>query len=430
MRQGRPVRGIRAAALACAMLACAVLASGAGGGAAARAQELIGSVKASDADVTGASDVMDGRAVLAGSVGVTARDHTAPISLGRGGTVQVCQTSALHLTEGKETEGKAQGGSPPLLFSLDRGAIEIEMNGTANDTVMTPDLRMTVREAGPLDLRMRVARNGDTCVENRGASAPTLAVSDPFGESNYELMAGQHVLFEHGSVHEVVDHETSPCGCPDPRGANMAEALMAASDTNSGAKTAVAPTVHPFPAAISEGLAPPAEAPPPAIGAAPPVPVTDTLSYNGNPSANDGAGDTSEAAARAKASASAQAAAEAEVASWGRGPMIASSAPGQASATAAIAAIAPIAAKGKKAKGAKTSAVASGGSGTVGATPALVARNGAAPFPEQASASNGGAHPSSASAARESEPTKRADPNPNRDLVHMIGHFFHAIFGH
>ena len=79
---------------------------------------------------------------------------------------------------------------------------------------MTPDLRFTVRNAGPLDLRLRVARNGDTCVENRGPGAPTLAVSDPFGESMYEVAPDQHVLFEHGSLHEVVDNETTPCGCP------------------------------------------------------------------------------------------------------------------------------------------------------------------------------------------------------------------------
>ncbi len=236
-------------ALACAALIC-------GGGWTARAQQLIGYVSTSDADITGATDVMDGRAVLAGSVEVTAKDHTAPVTLGRGGRVQVCQTSALHLTESKSAEA-----APPLLFSLDRGAIEIEMNGTADDAIMTPDLRLTVRSAGPLDLRLRVAPNGDTCEENRGAEAPTLAVSDPFGASNYELMAGQHVLFEHGSVHEVVDHESEPCGCPDPRGANLAEALLAPSDAKTGAKTSTPPTAHPFPAAISEGLAPAAEVP-------------------------------------------------------------------------------------------------------------------------------------------------------------------------
>ena len=47
-----------------------------------RAQQLIGYVSTRDADVTGAKDVLDGRAVLMGSVSVTARDHTAPISAG------------------------------------------------------------------------------------------------------------------------------------------------------------------------------------------------------------------------------------------------------------------------------------------------------------------------------------------------------------
>jgi hypothetical protein len=261
-----------------------------------QAQKLIGYVNTHDADVTGATDVLDGQAVLTGSVSVTAKDHTAPITLGRGGTVRVCQTSVLHLTESRAVEIAA-----PLLFSLDRGAIEIQMTGTATDAIMTPDLRFTVRSGGPLDLRMRVARNGDTCVENRGPGAPTLAVSDPFGEAMYEVAPGQHVLFEHGSLHEVVDHESSPCGCPDEKGMSMADALLASgaakpatpapvqSLTPSAAAPAPVPVAapaaeqpaerHPFPAAISEGLAPVAEVP-----QAPPgqvhSQVSDTLSYN------------------------------------------------------------------------------------------------------------------------------------------------------
>ena len=54
-----------------------------------QAQQLIGYVNTRDADITGASDVLDGQAVLTGSVLVTAKDHTAPITLGRGGTVRV-----------------------------------------------------------------------------------------------------------------------------------------------------------------------------------------------------------------------------------------------------------------------------------------------------------------------------------------------------
>ena len=231
-----------------------------------RAQQLIGYVSTRDADVVGAKDVMEGRAVLTGSVSVTAKDHTAPVTLGRGGTVRVCQTSVLHLSESREMMVAA-----PLLFSLDGGAIEIETKATATDAVMTPDLRFTVRSAGPLDLRLRVAPNGDTCVENRGAGAPVLEVSDPFGDATYQLVAGQHVLFEHGSLREVVDHETSPCGCPDASGVPLADALMA--------PATAAAAEHPFPVAVSEGLAPVAEVPQAPTGEVH-AQVSETLSYN------------------------------------------------------------------------------------------------------------------------------------------------------
>jgi hypothetical protein len=236
------------------------------------AQQLIGYVSTRDADVVGAKDVMEGRAVLTGSVSVTAKDHTAPIALGRGGTVRVCQTSVLHLSESREVMVAA-----PLLFSLDGGAIEIETKATATDAVMTPDLRFTVRTGGPLDLRLRVARNGDTCVENRGAAAPVLEVSDPFGDATYQLAAGQHVLFEHGSLREVVDHETSPCGCPDASGVPLADALMAPA-TAAGAQ-------HPFPVAVSEGLAPVAEVPQAPTGEVH-AQVSETLSYNAQASSD------------------------------------------------------------------------------------------------------------------------------------------------
>ena len=200
------------------------------------AQQLIGYVNTHDAEVTGASDVLDGQAVLTGSASVTARDHTAPITLGRGGTVRVCQTSALHVAESRSLDIAA-----PLLFSLDRGAIEIKMAGTLNDSIMTPELRFTVVNTGPLDLRLRVARNGDTCVENRGSAAPTLNISDPFGEALYQVSAGQHVLFEHGSLREVVDHEQSPCGCPDEKGMSLADAFL----ESGGAKASPQPAAQP-----------------------------------------------------------------------------------------------------------------------------------------------------------------------------------------
>jgi hypothetical protein len=311
MRLRLPISGISG----CLLMVCAAAGT-------LQAQQLIGYVNTRDAEITGASDVLDGQAVLTGSAGITARDHTAPITLGRGGTVRVCQTSVLHVSESRSAKIDA-----PLLFSLDRGAIEIHMAGTLNDSILTPDLRFTVVNAGPLDLRVRVARNGDTCVDNRGPAAPTLNISDPFGEALYQVSAGQHVLFEHGSLHEVVDHERSPCGCPDEKGMSVADALLASGGTKTVAPVAAAPPAvqvtappavaaavqpaltaqpaaqpdlqaelhsaeqtaahsavraaeqHPFPTAISEGLAPAPEIPQAAPGTVH-AQIADTLSYN------------------------------------------------------------------------------------------------------------------------------------------------------
>jgi hypothetical protein len=201
----------------------------------------IGTVGMQDATVAGALEVSNGRAILVGSSTVTARDRVAEVALNRGGMVRVCATSGLHVTAGKSVDGAA-----PLILALDRGAIEVQMAATAHDVVTTPDLRFTTRSDGPLDLQLRVTRNGDTCVENRGAKAPVLN----------ELKAGQHVLFEHGSLKEVVDHESSACGCPPEQTMSVADALVnsGASGGSGGEKTAA--EQHPFPAAVSAGLAP------------------------------------------------------------------------------------------------------------------------------------------------------------------------------
>lgn len=230
-------------------------------------QPAIGSVAMQDATVAGALEVTGTRAVLVGSSTVTARDHAAEITLVRGGTVEVCQTSGLKLSSGATGSAGA-----PLMLALDRGAIEVRMTAAANDIILTPDLRFAVRTAGPLDLRLRVARNGDTCVEQRAANAPILSITDSFGEATYEVHAGQHLLFEHGNLREVVDHESSPCGCPPaPRTMSLAEAALAAPGNN-------AENAHPFPAAESTGLAPTPEIPQAQPGAVH-TEVATTLTY-------------------------------------------------------------------------------------------------------------------------------------------------------
>lgn len=218
----------------------------------AYSQQAIGRVALQDAMVTGTLEVNDGQVMLTGGASIVARDHTAELALLRGGSVAVCATSSLHVTS-----GVGVGDKMPLLFALDRGAIELRTTVGVHDAVITPDLRMSARSTGQLDLRIRVTRNGDTCVESRGGGAPAMDVVEQFGEGVYQIAAGQHVLFEHGSVREVVDHESSPCGCPPAPVVSVAESGVAVAPgqaARAGSQAAQRREEHPFPAAESQGL--------------------------------------------------------------------------------------------------------------------------------------------------------------------------------
>jgi len=237
---------------------------------AAHAQTPMGAIATHDALVTGGLEVHADRASLVSNVSITAYDRTAPIDLARGGQILVCATSQFHLLH--------SGTGPSLLFALDRGAFELRSLSQPQDVILTPDLRFTLASPGSLDLSLRVTPNGDTCVDNAGSNAPTLQIADSFSDATYRLTPGQHVLFEHGSVREVVDRETSACGCPEPIAPPQLVATIAGQPTT----PAIAEAQHPFPAAVSQGLAPA-----PTINNSPPAgekhtQIAATLNYGTN----------------------------------------------------------------------------------------------------------------------------------------------------
>ncbi len=241
----------------------------------------LGTVSPADATVIDASGHLAGipangsPQTIEGGYTVRALDHTAPVKLARGGELLVCEGTRVHLSDSADTS---------LLLGLDRGAMEVRMDAKADDVILTPDLRFTMSEAAPLDLEMRVTSAGDTCVDNRGHRAPTLRISDAFGEATYELKPGQHVTFEHGSLREVVDKETVPCGCPpdELKRGSLADAALAGGATGKPMTPAEKSAAeHPFPAAVSEGLVPPSPAPPQAANVTH-VQVAATLAYDPN----------------------------------------------------------------------------------------------------------------------------------------------------
>lgn len=258
-------------------------------------QTPIGSVSLVDATVTGAVSTANDRAQLAGNGSVTAKDRVAYVELKRGGSVRVCATSGLHLTAGA-TAAPTTAPDPdvvnptsiaPLMLALDRGALEIRMNALTSDVLMTPDLRVAISNPGPLDLRLRVTRNGDTCIENRVAGItehPSLRVGSLFGEETYDVLPGQHVLFERGNLHEVVDNESSPCGCPEQPAIPLVEAGNISLKPGEKVSSNQAEAQHPFPAAVSQGLAPPPPVPQAPAGVVH-TQVATTLSYSADPPA-------------------------------------------------------------------------------------------------------------------------------------------------
>ena len=151
---------------------------------------VIASVPIAEAATTGALSVSGSRNLLGGDSIITALDRPAHVSLFRGGELLVCQSSITHLTGGQHSQLLANN-MDPLLVSLDRGGLELHMPITRDDALITPDFRFismdTRGKAAPLNLAIRVTSNGDTCVDNRGRKAPTLALTDPFSQASYLL---------------------------------------------------------------------------------------------------------------------------------------------------------------------------------------------------------------------------------------------------
>jgi hypothetical protein len=223
-----------------------------------RAQAL----QAAGVQISGDVRVANGDMELGNGSTITAGSETVPIKLNRGGELKLCATTSVHLARDSSIQAPDASG---LMLGLDRGAIEAQyVTGKYSDVLLTPDLRILISGPGEADLAIRVSRQGDTCIDNRGPNAPYITVTSQLEGGLYRVQPGQHVSFQHGNLREVVDTEHEPCGCPAP----VAVALAAAPVTTAPAATAPTsgvqarpvggpsstPADTAFPLAVSEGL--------------------------------------------------------------------------------------------------------------------------------------------------------------------------------
>jgi hypothetical protein len=239
------------------------------------AQQPIASVATAGVTVSGSLEVADGKAMIGNNGSITAGDKAAAVALARGGALQLCATTTVHLSRDRSISDPQ---SSALMIALDRGALEANYaTGKYSDVLLTPDFRILISGPGRADLKIRVSPKGDTCLDNHGGDAPYVTVASLLDGGLYRVQPNQRVLFEHGSLNEVVDNETEPCGCPP---ATLEAAKPAPAHPVGGPSSTPADTA--FPLAQSEGLA---KSPPPPTTPAVPAgeahaQVTVPLVYN------------------------------------------------------------------------------------------------------------------------------------------------------
>jgi hypothetical protein len=195
-------------------------------------------LESSGATVTGPIEARNGQAFITSTGEIAAGPQTVAVTLPQRGALNVCAHTSVRLSV--DTSVKA-ADVPGLMIGLSAGALETSFAVVRNsDIVQTPDFRILISGPGSGDVKVRLGTKGDTCVDNgvgrQNANAPYVLVSSVFEGGAYRVQSGQRVMFQHGSLREVVDNEKEACGCPPA--------------TTSG---------NEFPLAESMGLKPPAK---------------------------------------------------------------------------------------------------------------------------------------------------------------------------
>ena len=249
--------------LGSALLLAAVTAGAALAQQPAGSQQPLAYVPTEGVSVSGSLNVANGRAAIGNDSSVTAGQRSAQITLARGGSLKVCASTSIHISRdaaplaGPVTATPASlADNAGLMVAIDRGALEANYTaGRYSDVLLTPDLRILVSGPGTADLKLRVNQQGDTCVDNHGVNAPYVTVSSLMDGGVYRVQPDQRVLFEHGSLQQVVDREAELCGCPEPAPAHDSLAADKAAGKHVGGPSST-PADTEFPVAVSEGLAP------------------------------------------------------------------------------------------------------------------------------------------------------------------------------
>lgn len=173
-------------------------------GAAAFAQQPIGTMQAQDATVRGAVTLNGASAELRSGAEVNTGASPVNVKLARGGTLRICPRSSVQLTS--SPSGKE------LLVALNSGAVEADyqLAGSA-DVLMTTDFQVQLAGPGSFHYALE-ARDKDLCAQSLAGANASLIVSETMGAGTYQVRPGDRVHFANGTVANPTE---GACGCPE-----------------------------------------------------------------------------------------------------------------------------------------------------------------------------------------------------------------------
>ncbi len=119
------------------------------------------------AKVTGALEVRVARQSLRPAATVTSGTETTEVLLPHRGVLRVCASTTVKLAADASVPA---GETPGLMMAMDHGALEMSFATSHNaDILLTPDFRILVGAPGAAEVKVRLGKNGDTCVDNAGS---------------------------------------------------------------------------------------------------------------------------------------------------------------------------------------------------------------------------------------------------------------------
>jgi hypothetical protein len=144
---------------------------------------------------------------LRGVQSVSAMGNPTVLRLPRGGEIHICPGTTLSVTPSKTGRD--------LMLGLSTGTIETHYPlGAAADVILTPDFRILLPGPGEFDMAVSADRQGNTCVRTLPGNTAAAVVSEIMGNDNYQVNAGDQVLFHGGRLQNASTTANLSCGCP------------------------------------------------------------------------------------------------------------------------------------------------------------------------------------------------------------------------